>query len=155
VILTGAFPMRHVLLVFALVVFAMPAAAQITAGPMGPFAVVDDNGKLMGGFDSSNSYGPTGSVSIETPLGSGFVSLKGGSLLGFDDDVPNHTYFTTSDCTGQAYGQLGSGRPVDGGWGVQNFSGNRARPIPVLGPYPLPRLYLTESLLIGRRQNAA
>ena len=26
---------------------------------------------------------------------------------------------------------------------------------PVLGPYPLPRLYLTESLLIGRRENAA
>ena len=27
--------------------------------------------------------------------------------------------------------------------------------LPVLGPYPLPRLYLTESLLIGRRENAA
>jgi len=35
------------------------------------------------------------------------------------------------------------------GWRIEN--GQAA----VLGPYPLPRLYLTESLLIGRRENAA
>ena len=38
---------------------------------------------------------------------------------------------------------------------AQDEDRDRLAERPVLGPYPLPRLYLTESLLIGRRENAA
>ena len=40
----------RLLLTLILVAFATPAAAQISAGPTGGLALVDDNGKLIGGF---------------------------------------------------------------------------------------------------------
>ena len=38
-------PMRHALLLLALVGLALPASAQINPGPDGPYVAVDDNGK--------------------------------------------------------------------------------------------------------------
>jgi len=104
------------LLTLILVAWATPAGAQISAGPTGGLAVVDDNGKLIGGF-----MGPIGSavdpyVTLNTPQGSGFIQLFGatlsdGAYSGFSiNNEP--VYFATPDCTGQAHFAFSSFSPV-------------------------------------------
>jgi hypothetical protein len=100
-------------------VLASHASAQISAGPVGPFAVVDDTGKLVGGvLDYDESAGIEVLVSIGTTQGSGFVEIR-------DHDSPSvlssfftsSLYFATNDCTGQAFTE--ELKPsVDGGFGL-------------------------------------
>ena len=67
--------MRPYLLALALVAFAFPAGAQITAGPFGPFAMVDDNGKLVGGIlPTSRATGHSVAVALS---GRGTAVIKG------------------------------------------------------------------------------
>ena len=62
------------LLTLILVAWAMPAGAQISAGPTGGLALVDDNGKLIGGLEVEVTF-PDPLVILNTPQGSGFVGI--------------------------------------------------------------------------------
>ena len=84
-------------------VLASHASAQISAGPMGPFAVVDANGKLLGGWltdDGGSTY-----VSISTSSGAAFIELTNFDQPSLEYSLREATflYFRTNDCTGQVY----------------------------------------------------
>lgn len=109
---------RILLATLVLLAFAMPAAAQISAGPVGPFAAVDDNGKLIGGLwttEAGNAH-----VTLSTAEGNALVRL--GYVDSATGTIPSDAawssrydiYFTTADCTGQAY-VSGGGPILDGG----------------------------------------
>jgi len=89
------------LLTLILVAWAMPAGAQISAGPTGGLALVDDNGKLMGGLEVEVFY-PDPLVILNTPQGSGFVGIDV-AYNGFSRAPARDVYFPTANCTGQAY----------------------------------------------------
>ena len=102
--------MRHILVTCVLFCFAIPASAQITAGPLGPFAVVDDNGKLVGGvadfieFDFSGGDLPKfWQVALDTPQGAGMVFMFDNTGDGAVDTFAaiNAAVFTTG---GSDYG---------------------------------------------------
>ena len=63
------------LLTLILVALATPAAAQISAGPTGGRALVDDNGKLIGGLHDLPFGGYFLQVAISTAQGSGLGPL--------------------------------------------------------------------------------
>jgi hypothetical protein len=86
--------MRPYLLVLALVVFSFPATAQITAGPPGPFVMVDDNGKLIGGVAGIARQDV---VSLDTSQGDGFIPYE--YLDGVYQFRLEDLYFVSSDCT--------------------------------------------------------
>jgi len=90
--------MRILLATSLLLLFAIPAGAQITPGPLGPFAIVDDNGKLLGGADAIREF--TWFVSLSTPQGTGFLLLLN---LDPGEFGTNAIRFPTTDCSGQAY----------------------------------------------------
>jgi len=99
------------LLTLILVALATPAAAQISAGPTGGLAVVDDNGKLLGG--AVFFFGTT-VVNLGTPQGSLLVRLADNqdAYPGFGEI---ELLFTNADCTGQAYSSGGNVQRLDGG----------------------------------------
>ena len=93
-------PMGPVLLAtLVLLALAMPAAAQISAGPVGPLAMVDDNGKLLGGATPGDPFGDGWAVTLSTSHGSGFVYW--GEFDGIVRFGTRTIYFTSSDCTGE------------------------------------------------------
>ncbi len=49
--------MRILLATSLLPLFTIVAGAQITPGPIGPFAIVDENGKLVGGANVLRAFG--------------------------------------------------------------------------------------------------
>jgi len=96
------------------------AGAEFTAGPTGPFVLVDATGKLMGGLAS---HAGLDSVAISTPEGNAYVGVvkdlypvdgeqPGGLITGFKAGT---IYFLTVDCSGQAYSRDFLYPSVDGG----------------------------------------
>ena len=130
------------LLTLILVAWAMPAGAQISAGPTGGLALVDDNGKLIGGFHGAENP-LNAAVTLSTPPGSGILGLVGFAGRTFAGFLPSSSFFTTADCTGQAYGAQGFYPPLNGNLlhlGLDQTLYTSSEP---------------ECLLIGRRENAA
>lgn len=102
------------ILVATLLMIASVASAQITAGPVGPFAMVDADGHLMGGAVPQDFW----LVALNTPAGSGFVKVSPSTSQGpLDTIVGTHAiFFTSTDCTGQAYTtQARTEEPINGG----------------------------------------
>ena len=109
--------MRSALLALLLQLpLASSAAAQISVGPSGPFALVDDNGKLVGGvLGAFPNVGGDAYVSLTTPQGSGSVRLHNEGVGALEFELKG-ILFTTSDCSGQAYVQMDGFPPgINGG----------------------------------------
>jgi hypothetical protein len=109
------------LLAAILLMTAPVASAQITAGPVGPFAMVDAEGDLIGGAipTAGSAAIPYWAVALSTSLGRGFVSVlligeEGQQLLSFQEE---ELLFTSNNCTGQAYVRL-QNAGLDGGRGL-------------------------------------
>lgn len=110
--------MRHTLALLLFLLVSAPAGAQLSP-VTGPFLLVDDTGKAVGGIELAAPG--AGLVALSTPHGAGFVEyappnglFRGGSV-----------FFTSSDCTGQAYAFVGPGTPpaIGDGWPLASLVG--------------------------------
>ena len=93
--------MHPVLLVLSLVLFAFPAAATISAA-LGPYAVADSSGKLVGGLLDLPYDGADLNfrIALNTPAGTGTIAVNANT----GEFSSNYLFFTTPDCTGQVWG---------------------------------------------------
>jgi hypothetical protein len=120
--------LRSLLLVTIVLLSLQPARGDIVPSGSGPWLVVDDVGRPLGGVFES-SIGPDSisvHVRIETAHGPGLVALTGsdavtpgGGLAPLDEAL--NLWFTSSDCSGSAYYIVSGSMPFryrdpDGAW---------------------------------------